>query len=361
MGIPLIGMGLWCRLSTRRVVILLCPVLLLSVVVCTWVSRNAFFDSNLYRNIEPRALKGIRYCVSEGVPVEATSRDCNLPSVNGVTIVTFASSGWTDLLNNWLCSLRKVGLEKAVYIVAFGSDACSSLAPTGIACKNAEQTPSAANYGQEGYQKMLEIRTREILRLLGCGTTILVTDADVVFLKDPLPTLRALSEGKDMLFQGDSVDHQVADSVIPYVANYACLGFMYLKPSPGTTALWEGVHNFQKNFYWNDQAAVNVCLRHPTFLMTVKWSVLDYWQFPNGIQFFKRKVPVKDAFIVHTNFVLGGLSKVAEMMAAGVWCYEPAIANTCRQAYSVGCVNSKPAKTWCNGLELYCREHQVQL
>ena len=201
MGISLIAMGLWRRLSTRRVVILLCPVVLLSVVVYTWVSRNIFFDSNLYRNIEPRALKGIRYCVPEGVRVEARN-DCNLPSVNGVTVVTFASSGWTDLLNNWLCSLREVGLEKAVYVVAFGSDACTSLAPAGIACKNAEQTPSAANYGQEGYQKMLEIRTREILRLLGCGRTILVTDADVVFLKDPLPTLQALSEGKDMLFQG---------------------------------------------------------------------------------------------------------------------------------------------------------------
>lgn len=350
------------RCRTKRAALLcLLFVLLSSVVLCTWVSRHLFFHSNLYRNIDPSALKGIQHCVAQGVvpvPVE-TAIDCNLPSVNGVTIVTFASSGWTDLLNNWLCSLRKVGLEKAVYVVAFGVDICTSLDP-GIVCTNAEQAPNAASYGQEGYQKMLEIRTREILRLLSCGSTILVTDADVVFLKDPLPTLQALSENKDMLFQGDSVDHHLADSLIPYVANYACLGFMYLKPTHGTVMVWEGVYNYQRNFYWNDQAAVNVCLRHPAFLMTVKWSVLDYWQFPNGIQFFKRKAPVENAFIVHTNFVMGGLNKAAEMMAASVWCHEPAIANTCHQAYNQGCVNSKPAKTWCDRLKLYCTQHKVQ-
>lgn len=339
---------------------LLCLLVLFSFVVCAWLSRNIFFHSNLYRNIEPSALKGIKHCIPQSERVQVEGGNCTLPSVDGVTIVTFASSGWTDLLNNWLCSLRKVGLGEAAYVVSFGVDLCLSL-DSRVACKSVEKTPHAASYGQEAYQKMLEIRAREILRLLGCGSTILVTDADVVFLKNPLPTLQALGKNKDMLFQGDSVDHQVADSLIPYVANYACLGFMYLKPTSGTTTLWEGVHNYQKNFHWNDQAAVNVCLRHPVFLMTVKWSVLDYWQFPNGIQFFKRKAPVEDAFIVHTNFIMGGVNKAAEMMAANVWCYEPAIANTCRQAYSFGCVNQKLAKSWCDGLNRYCRQHGVDL
>lgn len=350
-----------CRPFSKKAV-LFCLVVLLVFVVCVWLSRNAFYQSNLYRNIELGALKGIQYCGSSSSAERVEpSRECSpqkLPSVAGVTIVTFASSGWSNLLNNWICSLKKVGLDEAVYIIAFGEDVCRSLGPK-VACTSVEDTPPAARYGEKGYQKMLEIRTREILHLLNCGHTILVTDADVVFLKDPLPRLSLLGKYKDILFQGDSVDHEFADSLIPYVVNYACLGFMYLKPTPGTIALWEGVYNYQKKFYWNDQAAVNVCLRHPSLVLSVKWSVLDYWQFPNGIQFFKRKSSIENAFIVHTNFIMGDVNKAAEMMAANVWCYAPAITDTCHQAYNFGCVNRNPAKTWCDGLTLYCRQHGV--
>ena len=354
-----------CRPCGKKAV-LVCLVVLLTLALCVWLSRNAFYQSNLYRNIELGALKGIQHCGSSsaerGELSPPSSRECSLqklPSVAGVTIVTFASSGWSNLLNNWLCSLKRVGLDEAVYIIAFGDGVCPSLSSSKVACKSVENAPPAARYGEQGYQKILQIRTREILHLLDCGHTILVTDADVVFLKDPLPKLSLLSENKDMLFQGDSVDHEVADSLIPYVANYACLGFMYLKPTPGTSALWTGVYNYQMKFYWNDQAAVNVCLRHPSLIMSVKWSVLDYWQFPNGIQVFKRKASIEDAFIVHTNFIMGDVNKAAEMMAANVWCYAPAIADTCHNAYKFGCVNRKPAKTWCDGLTLYCRQHGV--
>ena len=324
----------------------------------------------MYRNVELGAFSGIQYCTTgadherdeleelEIMKKEECFFNIHVPSVNGITIVTFVNPDWMPLLQNWLCSLRKQGLGGGVLVVAFGSSVCQNL--VGVACHHVNETYPASSYGQAGYREMLKHRTRIILKLLGCGYTLLLSDVDVVFLKNPLPTLFKESKEKDIIFQGDSIDHNLVDSLLPYTISYACVGFTFMKPTTGTILLWKGVLNYQTHHYWNDQAAVNVCLRHPSILAHLRWAVLDYWQFPNGIIYFKQRTHLQNPFIVHANFLLGINNKMAEMMAAGLWCVEEAFSSHCHKLYQFGCVQRLPPKSWCRSLVSECAKRGIR-
>ena len=354
------------RITKIFTIFLLC---VLSILVFIFVVQQ-LPDSNIYRNIELGALKGIQHCISPDASgafdrtVEG-QQGCLLGSLGNrevtqeVTIVTFVNPDWMPLVRNWLCSLKGVGLSERVLVVAFGSSVCREISP--VACYDVNATYPSSSYGQDGYRKMLLHRTEIVLNLLKCGHTLLLSDVDVVFLRNPLPLLSAVANGKDIVFQGDSIDHKVVDRLLPYTVSYACMGFVYMKPTESTGLLWEGVLSYQQKHYWNDQAAVNVCLRHPYLMGRVRWAVLDYGMFPNGIVYFKQHNNNKQALIVHANFLLGMDNKMAELMGAGIWCEESAYSAHCQRLHRIGCVHRQPRKSWCKGLASECTNHGVRV
>ena len=102
------------------------------------------------------------------------------------------------------------------------------------------------------------------LFLLYCWPKIALVDADITFLSNPLDYLDQITEDKDIVFQADSSRVRFLDAVMPYVFHYICGGFSYMKSNYATKHLWLSVLQYQENFLWNDQAGLNICIRHHT-------------------------------------------------------------------------------------------------
>ena len=81
----------------------------------------------------------------------------------------------------------------------------------------------------------------------------------MVFLKNPLQFLVQFIGNKDIVFQPDSVGVSLIDFILPY---FFSAGLIYMKSTSATQHLWMSVLQFQNKFMWNDQAGLNVCIRH---------------------------------------------------------------------------------------------------
>ena len=236
---------------------------------------------------------------------------------------------------------------------------CSQL-PTDVPCyQHPDANFNRTVFSEPAYQKLVIERTRVILRLLSCSTTIALVDADITFLQNPLTYLKSLTrhKAKDILFQADSSRVRFVDVVLPYFFSYICGGFIYMNTSYATRQLWISVLHYQENFLWNDQAGLNICIRHYT--QTVRWATLDSDRFPNGQQYFTydMKDPSKN-MIVHANH-LEGEDKIVRMIASDVWCYAPVAKRMCGDSKQQSSCHRQldSAPEWCNDFQRVCRDN----
>ena len=309
--------------------------------------------THLDRQIEPGAVKGYFHC---DVPTKAFKNfsrtyPCDFnprPNPRGPIIVTFINSAWLSLAQNWVCSAREVGILDNVYLVSFEPGVCSHF-PDVRCYEHPKVTVHGTAFGKAAYQTLVIERTRVILRLLSCYQDVALVDADITFLKNPLPHLESVMAHRDIVFQADSVGVWFVDAVLPYVFSYICGGFIYMQATSSTRRLWLSVLQYQEKFFWNDQAGLNVCIRHHS--QDVAWATLEGQLFPSGRQFFFYEEAHKDeAIIVHANH-MQGVEKQMRMIGAGVWCHREYAQGLCnnRQQFTAHCQRRGVAKLtkWC--------------
>lgn len=304
--------------------------------------------TGLRRHVDPNAVRGYAYCSANESELSVFQHqypcDFNPKPTGDVIVVTFVNSAWITLAKNWICSAEKVGLKDKLFLVAFEPGVCSHF--EGISCyEHPDFNIQGTVFGEPEYQKLVIERTRIILQFLSCGHKLLLADADITFLKDPLGFLRNETEDKDIVFQADSSGVGFIDSFLHYFFRYICGGFIYMKPTKATKLLWLSVLHYQTNFKWNDQAGLNICIRHHA--QTVMWKTLSSVHFPNGKQFFDYKQKSEKNFIVHANHLTDTM-KISRMIASGVWCDEEGAVEMCKDTklYRQQCeLDSTPG--WC--------------
>ena len=273
------------------------------------------------KHVEIEAVAGYFQCQVDEAQVTSFNDDyaCDFfprPNPSDVIIVTFINSAWISLSRNWICSAEKAGLKDKLFLIGFEPNVCANL--PGVACyEHPGISISGTSFGKPGYQRLMIERTKIILKLLSCGQSIALVDADITFLKYPFTYLDEIMEDKDIVFQSDSSGLKLLDSVLPYFFRYICGGFIYMRSSEPVKRLWLSVLRYQNNFYWNDQAGLNVCIRHHTH--NVRWDVLDSEYFPNGRQYFYYNQTSDKNLIVHANHFMGQ-DKLVRMIAADLWC-----------------------------------------
>lgn len=318
--------------------------------------------TNLRERVNPHAVKGYSYCSINNSELlnypEKYTCDFNpKPNTEDVLIVTFVNSAWISLAQNWICSAEKVGLKKNLYLIAFEKGVCSKL--TNVRCY---EYPNAnfkrTVFSQPEYQKLVIERTHVILKLLSCGPKIALVDADITFLQNPLKYLAKFTEHKDIVFQADSSRVRFLDAIMPYVFHYICGGFIYMKPNYATRYLWLSVLQYQQNFLWNDQAGLNICIRH--YSQTVEWETLDAEYFPNGQQYFSYNQKSNKNMIVHANH-LESDEKILRMIASDVWCSTDVAVDMCNaSAYQSLCSRHSHSQgatpKWCDAFIGVCED-----
>jgi hypothetical protein len=349
---------------------MLCKVLIAVVALFLLYQGIMFFlrVTKLQERVNPHAVRGSPYCAIDNSKLTdyPMKYPCDFaprphPSDSNALIVTFINSAWIPLAHNWICSAEKVGLKKNLYLIAFEDGVCSQL-QTDVPCY---QHPTAnftrTVFSEPEYQKLVIERTRVILKLLSCSPKLVLVDADITFLKNPLTYLRALTSDKlDIVFQADSSRVKFLDSVLPFFFSYICGGFIYMDSNYATRQLWLSVLQYQENFLWNDQAGLNICIRHYT--QTVRWATLDSDYFPNGQQYFtyNMKNPSTN-MIVHANH-LEDEAKIVRMIGADVWCSAPVAVRMCENnsTHQSQCRSLGATSEWCGDFQRVCRAKYTQ-
>ena len=151
----------------------------------------------------PAGAKPAAHCVPlDAAAVRAASTSNDL----GVTFVTFANHAQLDFALNWHAHLAALQLGSSSLVGATDAPTERGLAAAGVRCYPLRSAlgEAEAKWGSEGFSHMGRTKARLLRTLLELNATVLFADADVVFLRDPLPFIRRqLDAGAQLLFHTD--------------------------------------------------------------------------------------------------------------------------------------------------------------
>lgn len=147
-------------------------------------------------------------------------------SQGGMVTLSTVSTGMVDFVHNLVYSMRVVGADQFV-LVAEDEEAFSSLREW-LGDAHVLRFPSAVDpgaahsYNAPGYNKIVSRRPRLLLQLLQSTFSVLYTDVDIVWQRDPYPHLKC-DGSYDFAAQADGPLY--------------CTGFIHLCPTEHTRAL----------------------------------------------------------------------------------------------------------------------------
>lgn len=280
----------------------------------------------------------------------------------GTVVLAVTNTGFAHFWHNLRCSLERLDLARHTIIVGTDREACAAADAAGVACidggrlfwpRAATATapgtagPSAAlaqgavEHGTKAYADLMHVKARPALEVLRLGFSVVMTDTDVVWLRDPLRALAAAAAARggeqvDAWIQSDHDESNAAactaheqcarshwcDGATGECAPEVCGGFYWLRPGGASEALLEGMFALferQADERTGEQPALNYMLRRTPRL---RHAVLDRALYPNGASFFTRGLrppPPQTPVIVHNNWLRGAEAKRARFERHGLW------------------------------------------
>ena len=241
------------------------------------------------------------------------------------TILTTTNKGFADFAINWLTSIRRLGLDYNVTIIAEDSAAYRYLTQSLTLRSDPHLRISKTEYGSSnpepqkfmhsGYRRLVNKRPQYLVDKLEEGFDILLADVDSVWFKDPLDLIIPNYKKYDVwLAQG----HDGKDG-----HRLPCPCLMYLKSdsvSFGIVRHW--INRLRKaNGVESDQQSLNNILktRHGQRLR-IGW--LDNSNFPTGDEYKERQQnneTMDDVYIFHANHMGDAVMKKKFMKSNGLW------------------------------------------
>eukprot|EP00049_Salpingoeca_infusionum_P003965 m.73168 g.73168 ORF g.73168 m.73168 type:complete len:290 (+) comp12360_c0_seq2:126-995(+) len=187
-------------------------------------------------------------------------------SQDNVVVLTTVSEDYIEVLRLWVQSVKAVGIKKfaVVALDPAALKAAESFAPGHVAAGFDKKNPpqpvgsAAAQYGNERYLEGLRHKARVIWSALGRNRTVLFSDVDMLFIRNPLEYLDSHTVSLALTYGKDNARGDEAPS------NFNA-GFIYVKPTPQAKAIiqtWKGmckeIWKYESPF---DQLALNIVLR----------------------------------------------------------------------------------------------------
>ena len=241
-------------------------------------------------------------------------------SVDKLIILALVDSSFLDMaMNFYETSIIKFGLKNYLF-VASDKQACDVLITRGANCyvyminKHAKETTIYRSYN---FNQKMNIRTYMILDALRLGFSVLHTDVDIVFAKDPL---------KDIL----PVDNATHMAVLWDMHVYNA-GFLYIKSTNLTIAIYTNMKHKALTTKLDDQSALNkaiteVTRQTPGLKNPVKRLSMEKYQcgrkyFENGGRYFTGK-PCHQCIVIHNNWIVTKEAKRYRFQETGLWTYD---------------------------------------
>ncbi|XP_060601222.1 uncharacterized protein LOC132754583 [Ruditapes philippinarum] len=229
---------------------------------------------------------------------------------NQWTVMITVNNGFYDFFQNWHFYFQKLGINAPVIAIAEDKYVYDKLilnysGAINIVHSHLPSIDKAVKYNSEPYNSLISRRSLYISDLLNIGLNIINTDADTVWLQNPLQHL----EGDyDIWIQSDG-------------KNNVCPGFMAVQNSAKSRKLilaWKQILERQDKKEV-DQVVLNRLLIQKFSNLSVK--ILDPDMFASGKRFFQDQnyKQRQHVVVVHNNFIIGHDNKLARFKNFNLW------------------------------------------
>lgn len=200
-----------------------------------------------------------------------------------LTVVTMTNKRLERLANNLLVSLRVLDIPIRLYKLCLPGD----------------------EYGTPGFQAVVMHKLRIVHELLAAGHTVLWTDVDIAFRRDPREDLLQRLEEYDVVFQ-------------PERNGKECTGFFAVKPSEASRELFDkdALIAMQSPKYMGDQLRVQRRIRENPSMARIGYLPDDI--YPDGWRQLHTQLR-EDRFITHYNYRKKTDEKIDAMKKCGDW------------------------------------------
>ena len=238
-------------------------------------------------------------------------------SVNNTIVLSSIDSAYVDMaINLYQTSLKKHNIDNYLF-VGSDPDVCGALSKFDIACVDYimdRDGQHASPYGSKAFKRKTHLKTKMILEALMVGLKVLITDVDIVFLKNPLQYLNCHECDIEI-----SEDGRTENS-----------GFYLVRPTSASIKLhrdsWElglaqpGLSN---------QGAIHKVMNKMVGDKAITVKKLNLTSYANGQAYFeigqrmfKGDNPCDECVIVHNNWIVSGEAKVYRFKECGLWEYD---------------------------------------
>jgi len=241
--------------------------------------------------------------------------------------ITFTTEGSLPLCQNLLISAKNVGIENNMTVYCLDENSFNSLKDN-FSCEvklydSKEIRSNFHEYGKDDFREVTSSKIKIIQKELEENDSLVYTDCDVVFAKDPTPSINHFNEnhGKDVdIFF--STDH-------PFMN--ICTGFMYIKDTSSVHDLF--ARYFELNDYYHsegsdcmyDQEIINQILEKGT-IKNLKWKIYPLDFVCNGHVYFNEPEDGMTTFsktgresVIHCNFCVGIENKISRFKRESLW------------------------------------------
>ena len=232
----------------------------------------------------------------------------------GFIILASVDSGFVEMaINLYESSLKKFKLDNYLF-VSSDAKAAEKLTKHGIANFNYFSDKDAAtssDYRSVAFARKTHYKTKIVLDALRLGLTVLLTDVDIVFLKNPFPFFEC--KNCDLLISSDVSEGNS--------------GFYLVKPTKAGIELhqraWDGgMANPKKS----NQKQIATVIKDMLKKKTLERKTLSLKTFPCGVVYFDQghrmfagDFPCQQCVIVHNNWIVSGAGKIYRFKEHLMW------------------------------------------
>lgn len=245
-------------------------------------------------------------------------------------------------LDQWVCSLKRVGLENNFLLIAIDRPAYRFAQIRGYPVIHSAQVPTSIKVIEDKpvgtWIDILRIKPIFALSVLEFGFNLLWSDLDVIFFSDPFP-LFALEQQADAFFSYEEPTNT---------------GFYYVRSTNASIASfikWNQMCMLYNDGTTHDQNIFNSLLEifpWKMFILSVNWFV-SVCSLPNKTFV----IPEDSLYILHVNCYWGAELKVERTKFYGLWLVRESIENELGHSDGVCIEDPKWPKANLTQIELF--------
>ncbi|EGD73448.1 hypothetical protein PTSG_05152 [Salpingoeca rosetta] len=290
---------------------------------------------------EPRY--GLPFTLKDLLPIVARNKHVILSGVSYI---------YRDVVMNFVCNLRRLGIYDQLILAAFDEEMYRFGFRMGLPIFYYQSDDLAGlssrdlEYGSDAFKKVTKLKSQVVLQILQMGYDVTWTDTDIVWFEDPIPKLMAMES--DFVVQSNAPfpDERVANG--PLRINS---GFYRVRSTPVTIAAMQQIVAHAASSTMTEQPSFYIVLcggkegtttvgdnkchyRPPPDLIPhdqgnalLEVEFLDRRQYPNGNvggYWNSDNIHVRHPQIVilHNNWIKGLRAKIERLVLRGLWYYD---------------------------------------